>query len=110
MMKKKMEIELNQKDKQYKFKKPVIALFQGLMNEVRLSIYFGLSSTQKDGKYISDTPLEVWKLLHEIDKDELISFLETQIANDALKVALQASLLFVDDENRGRVQNMLDEY
>ena len=90
--------------------KPVIALFQGLLNEIRLSIYYSLSSAQENNKYISNTPLEVWKLLHEINKDELISFLETQIENDALKVALQASLLFVDDENRVRIQKMLDEY
>lgn len=90
--------------------KPVIALFQGIMNEVRLSIYYALLSAQKENKYITNTPLDVWKLLHEINTNELISFLEAQIENDALKVALQASLLFVENENRSRIQKMLDEY
>lgn len=100
----------DEEDEEGPREKPVISLFKGLLNEIRLSIYYGLSSAHENGKYVSNTPLEVWKLLHEINEDELISFLETQIENDALKVALNASLLYVDDKNRSRVQKMLDEY
>ena len=102
--------ENEEEDEERNKVKPVIALFQGLMNEIRLSVYYALSSAQKENRYITNTPLDVWKLLHEINVNELISFLEAQLENDALKVALQASLSFVENENRDRIQKMLEDY
>lgn len=107
-------IQQDPNDAHYKeindIKRPVMGLFEGLMNEIRLSIYFGLHSALENGNYVSETPLEVWKLLHEIDCQELISFLESQLENDALHVALKASLQFCGDEYRDRVQSMLSQY
>ena len=108
------EASMNIKDSD-EDKPPVIQLFFGLMNEIRLSIYFSLTSAlkSKNGdklEFVSETPLEVWKLLFEINTEEMIVFLESQFENDALRIALQASLSFINDDYKERINNMLSKY
>lgn len=66
---------------------PVIKCFQQIMNEVRLSIYFALKSATIDGKFIDETPMQVWTLLYNIDQKALISFLDMQYESDELNFA-----------------------
>lgn len=72
---------------------PVILLFKGLMNEIRLSIYWGLKTTKKqDGTFASRLVKTVWHTLATIYNDKLIEFLETQYPCRSLEIAIELSL------------------
>ncbi|OHS93270.1 hypothetical protein TRFO_11874 [Tritrichomonas foetus] len=100
----------NEESDDFKDKDPVIQLFYGLMNEIRLSVYFSQKSAQKEGQYLSNTPLEVLKLLYQIDGDGLMSFLESQFESEQLRITLQALNNIAEGGHKSRVEQMLSKY
>lgn len=65
---------------------PVTLLFKGLMNEIRLSIYWAMKTASGD----SSTPKSVLRVLYEIDKNEMIEFLRRQFPCPSLESTVSA--------------------
>jgi hypothetical protein len=83
-----------------------MALFQGLMPEVRLSLYWALKSTL--GVHSDLTcAFHAWRMLYEIGSAQLLEFLEDQIACQALTVACNETLPFASPEHQTRLRQIL---
>jgi hypothetical protein len=84
---------------------PVISLFQSVINEVRLSIYWGLKSAKVSGVFVSDLPLRVLKALYDIDSDELIEFILSQSPCLAFSVCCEALLDLAAESHRQQLSD-----
>jgi hypothetical protein len=87
-------------------KLPTIALFQGLMPEVRLSLYWALKSTVGVDPGLT-CAFRVWRILYEIGSAQLLELLESQTECDALTVACNTALPFASPEHQTRLRQIL---
>jgi hypothetical protein len=83
-----------------------IGLFQGLMAEVRLSLYWALKSAAGVNPSLT-CAFHVWRVLYEIDSAQLLDLLENQTECEALTVACDATLPFASPEHQTRLRRIL---
>lgn len=82
---------------------PVILLFKGLMNEIRLSIYWAMQTTTRE----METPKFVLKTLYEIDGDTFLSFLSKQFPCPALDVTVKELITIASPEHRSQLDRLM---